>query len=184
LNLATVLAYNIRGESLAVVPMIDSDPQMNKGPPATRKAIRGYVEGPSREGGSIAASPPSVLDYQTPPPQRPRNSALVVAGIYLGVLLVIMVGWIIVPLPPPSTNATIPARLGGAACQVTGPFAWLVVQHARSLAPGVMVAFLTWWLWLTVVTMTRLRDLPYWVHVTAVILWCCAGCPPVGVWVT
>jgi hypothetical protein len=33
-------------------------------------------------------------------------------------------------------------------------------------------------------SLTRLRDFPYWAHLIAVILWCCAGCPPVGALVT
>jgi hypothetical protein len=44
LNLPIALAYRIAGEALVFIQMIDRDPEMTKGPPATSRALREYVE--------------------------------------------------------------------------------------------------------------------------------------------
>jgi hypothetical protein len=76
-------------------------------------------------------------------------------------------------------------RLALGIYQACGPFAWVILKTRHgSLALILLVFSVTWGTWLILVWQTRLRSLPYVVHLLFSTLWCVSGCPPPALFIT
>ncbi len=69
--------------------------------------------------------------------------------------------------------------------QACGPLAWVTLETRTTSDVAILGIFsVSWTVWLTLVSKTRLRQLPYLLHLAFGFLWCFAGCPPTGLVVT
>lgn len=84
-----------------------------------------------------------------------------------------------------ANGAPLQARLFIGLWQACGPFAYLLLDWRLTTPWGIGVCFtLVWLAWIILVCATRLRNLPYGVHLVMSLIWCCAGCPPAGLVIT
>jgi hypothetical protein len=67
--------------------------------------------------------------------------------------------------------------------QASGPFAWAILGSLDQLRILVIFAAV-WAIWLTIVLITRLRDLPYSFHLLMALVWCLSGFPPAACVIT
>ena len=121
------------------------------------------------------------------PRPRAKKKATIVVLMYLLPLLVSLTWW--------ASLASNLAWVGGTPAlqwrlliglwQACGPLAWVMLETGATHSAAILAIFsVSWALWLTVVCNTRLRQLPYPLHLAFGFLWCFAGCPPAGLAVT
>ncbi len=113
---------------------------------------------------------------------RHDKNRWIVVSMYLTPLAITFLFWIIDYFgSAPSTLRNLP-DLGGLTIgmwQATGPFAW-VILNSLSFIAVITTFFGVWSAFLSLVLMTRLRNLPYAVHLFLALVWCCSGLPSVA----
>ena len=110
---------------------------------------------------------------------RRDKNRWIVLSMYLTPLAITFLFWIIDHFgSAPSTLSTLP-EWGGLTIgmrQATGPFAW-VILNTRDLIAIITTFFGVWSAFLSLILLTRLRNLPYVVHLLLALVWCCSGLP-------
>jgi hypothetical protein len=120
-------------------------------------------------------------------PRVPKNRALVVL-MYLLPLAVSLLFWATQDSSQwvsSARGAPLVARLMIGLWQACGPMAFVLLDWHAASAFNICTCFTVLWIaWITLVCTTRLRNLPYIVHLALGFLWCCSGCPPTGIVIT
>jgi hypothetical protein len=115
-----------------------------------------------------------------------KSLALVLA-IYWIPLAAHAAFWLTARLPFPSS---LGARLYGITLSMAGPFLFFLAFSSSPVvtqpAPFVVAAAtmfgpLLWLAWSVALWRTRVRNMPYAVHVTIALVWILAGCIPLGI---
>lgn len=116
-----------------------------------------------------------------------KNSAPVVAAMYFLALGLTLLFWVAQDPATwtPSQNVPLYERLVIGLWSACGPVAWHMDVTGFESAAYVVGSFLVVWsVWLSVVCLTRLRRIPYVLHLVLGFLWCFAGCGQTGLLIT
>ena len=117
---------------------------------------------------------------------RRDQNRWIVLSMYLTPLTISLLYWIIEYSGSATTSINNMPVWGGltiALWQTSGPFAW-VLSNPFNLTAIIGIFCSIWTVYLTLVLMTGLRNLPYAVHLLLAFVWCCSGCPPAVVVIT
>lgn len=117
-------------------------------------------------------------------PGQVRNRPAVVVSLYLLSLVSTVAYWVFWQ----GGGMPIAYRLAAAGEQACGLVGCVVVGadppvDLPTVVRGPLVAGVLWCGWLALVCLTRLRHLPYGVHLLLGFLWCFSGCVPMSIYV-
>lgn len=118
-------------------------------------------------------------------PSKPANKRLTIIGLYLLPLVLSLGCW--ASMDSKQWDASgygmpLLGRVFVGIWQACGPFAWVTIGSHWAVISLVFIA--TWGGWLTLVCISPLRKLSYWLHFVLSLVWCLSGCPPTGLVIT